>query len=95
MTMKTQTQMHKTVSEWRKNWLYVLCMFLENNYENVKETEVLSHERIRINADEYKVDINDYTGSESNYIFFNVSTGRLVIQRQNTIRVERFDVEVV
>lgn len=70
-------------------------MFLENNYENVKETEVLSHERIRINADEYKVDINDYTGSESNYIFFNVSTGRLVIQRQNTIRVERFDVEVV
>lgn len=92
---QTQTQMHKTVSEWRKNWLYVLCMFLENNYENVKETEVLSHERIRINADEYKVDINDYTGSESNYIFFNVSTGRLVIQRQNTIRVERFDVQIV
>lgn len=93
--MENTMTLNRTVNEWRRTWLYALCMYLENNYENIKETEVLSHERIRVNADEYKVDINDYTGAESNYIFFNASTGRLVIQRQNTIRVEKFEVEIV
>lgn len=73
----------------------MICLYFESNYEKVKETEVLSDDRIRVNNDEYKVDINDYTGSESNYIFFNPSNGRLVVQRQNRVVVERFDVEIV
>jgi hypothetical protein len=73
----------------------MICLYFESNYEKVKETEVLSDDRIRINYDDYKVDINDYTGSESNYIFFNPSNGRLVVQRQNRVVVERFDVEIV
>jgi hypothetical protein len=93
--MENTTRLNRTVSEWRKNWLYMICLYFESNYEKVKETEVLSDERIRVNNDEYKVDINDYTGSESNYIFFNPSNGRLVVQRQNRVVVERFDVEIV
>ena len=94
-TMENTTRLNRTVSEWRKNWLYMICLYFESNYEKVKETEVLSDDRIRVNNDEYKVDINDYTGSESNYIFFNPSNGRLVVQRQNRVVVERFDVEIV
>jgi hypothetical protein len=93
--MENTTRLNRTVSEWRKNWLYMICLYFESNYEKVKETEVLSDDRIRVNNDEYKVDINDYTGSESNYIFFNPSNGRLVVQRQNRVVVERFDVEIV
>jgi dUTPase len=70
-------------------------MYLENNYEKIKETKVLSHERVRVNDEEYKVDINDYTGSDVNYIFFNVSNGRLVIQKGKRLTIEKFDVEVV
>jgi hypothetical protein len=93
--MENTKTLNKTVDEWRKNWMYVICMYLENNYEKIKETEVLSHERIRVNNDEYKVDINDYTGSDTNYIFFNAANGRLVIQRHNRLSVEKFDVEIV
>jgi hypothetical protein len=93
--MENTTRLNRTVSEWKKNWLYMICLYFESNYEKVKETEVLSDDRIRINYDDYKVDINDYTGSESNYIFFNPSNGRLVVQRQNRVVVERFDVEIV
>ena len=86
--MENTTRLNRTVSEWKKNWLYMICLYFESNYEKVKETEVLSDDRIRINHDDYKVDINDYTGSESNYIFFNPSNGRLVVQRQNRVVVE-------
>ena len=93
--MKEIKSLNRTVDEWRKNWLYALCMYLENNYEKIKETEVLSHERIRVNDEEYKVDINDYTGSDVNYIFFNVSNGRLLIQKGKRLTIEKFDVEIV
>ena len=93
--MENTTRLNRTVSEWKKNWLYMICLYFESNYEKVKETEVLSDDRIRVNNDEYKVDINDYTGSESNYIFFNPSNGRLVVQRQNRVVVEHFDVQIV
>ena len=92
--MKEIKSLNRTVDEWRKNWLYALCMYLENNYEKIKETEVLSHERIRVNDEEYKVDIND-TGSDVNYIFFNVSNGRLLIQKGKRLTIEKFDVEIV
>jgi dUTPase len=93
--MNKTKSLKRTVDEWRKNWLYALCMYLENNYEKIKETKVLSHERVRVNDEEYKVDINDYTGSDINYIFFNVSNGRLVIQKGKRLTIEKFDVEIV
>jgi len=93
--MKEIKSLNRTVDEWRKNWLYALCMYLENNYEKIKETKVLSHERIRVNDEEYKVDINDYTGSDVNYIFFNASNGRLAIQKGKRLTIEKFDVEIV
>lgn len=73
----------------------MICLYFEANYEKVKETEVLSDDRIRINHDEYKVDINDYTGSSSNYVFFNPTNGRLVVQRGGRVVVEQFDVQIV
>ena len=73
----------------------MICLYFESNYEKVKETEVLSDDRIRINHDEYKVDINDYTGSSSNYVFFNPMNGRLVVQRGGRVVVEQFDVQIV
>lgn len=94
-TMENTTILNKTVSEWKKNWLYMICLYFEANYEKVKETEVLSDDRIRINHDEYKVDINDYTGSSSNYVFFNPTNGRLVVQRGGRVVVEQFDVQIV
>tara|TARA_R110001606_G_scaffold219342_2_gene367191 strand:+ start:2350 stop:2631 length:282 start_codon:yes stop_codon:yes gene_type:complete len=93
--MENTKKLNRTVDQWRNNWLYILCMYLENNYEKIKETEVLSNERIRVNNDEYKVDINDYTGCDVNYIFFNVSNGRLVIQKEDRMTIEKFDVEIV
>lgn len=94
-TMENTTMLNKTVSEWKKNWLYMICLYFEANYEKVKETEVLSDDRIRINHDEYKVDINDYTGSSNNYVFFNPTNGRLVVQRGGRLVVEQFDVQIV
>ena len=93
--MENMKTLNRTVSEWKKNWLYIICLYLESNYEKIKETEVLGDDHIRVNTDEYKVDINDYTGGETNYIFFNPTNGRLVIQQKDKINVVRFDVDIV
>lgn len=73
----------------------MLCLYLESNYEKIKTTEVIDDSNILINSDLFKVDVNEYTGSKENYIFFNVNSGRIVVQRGDKISVDKLEVELV
>lgn len=95
MMTQIQIPMNKTLEEWRKNWLYFLCFYFENNYEKIKSTEVIDDSHVTLNDDLFKVDINEYTGSESNYIFFNTSSGRICVQRGDRLVIDRLEVAIV
>jgi hypothetical protein len=94
MMTQIQIRMNKTVSEWKKNWMYFLCLYLENNYDKIKSANVIDDCHIMLNDDEFKVDVNEYTGSEENYIFFNASSGRICIQRKDRLVVDRLEVSL-
>ena len=87
--------MLKTVSEWKKNWLYLLCLYLESNYEKIKSAEVVDDSNVLINSDNFRVDVNEYTGPSENYIFFNTTSGRIVIQRGDKLVIDRLEVSLV
>jgi len=50
---------------------------------------------ISINGNYYKFDVSDYTGCTENYIFFNPSSGRLVIQGKNVSKVYKLEVDLL
>jgi hypothetical protein len=87
--------MLKTIDEWKKNWLYLLCLYLESNYEKIKSAEVVDATHVLINGESFKADINEYTGSEPNYIFFNTSSGRIHIERPAGKIIDRLEVTLV
>ena len=52
---------------------------------------------LSINDTIFKVDISDYTGIEGGfgYIFFNPSSGRLVIEKDNVRKIYKVEVDLL
>jgi hypothetical protein len=49
---------------------------------------------ICINGNDYKFDVADYTGCTPNYIFYNPSSGRLLIQKDNVKKIYKLEVNL-
>ncbi len=69
--------------------------YLKFNVSDALKVEVLEDGNITINDKEYKLDVNDYTGSATNYIFFNPSSGRLVIEGNGVSKVYKLEVDLL
>jgi hypothetical protein len=69
--------------------------YLKFNVSDALKVVVLEDGNITINDKEYKFDVNDYTGSSNNYIFFNPSSGRLVIEGNGVSKVYKLEVDLL
>ena len=69
--------------------------YLKFNVSDALNVVVLEDGNITINDKEYKFDVNDYTGSSNNYIFFNPSSGRLVIEGNGVSKVYKLEVDLL
>ena len=69
--------------------------YLKFNVSDALKVVVLEDGNITINDKEYKFDVNDYTGSATNYIFFNPSSGRLVIEGNGVSKVHKLEVDLL
>ena len=69
--------------------------YLKFNVSDALKVVVFEDGNITINDKEYKFDVNDYTGSSNNYIFFNPSSGRLVIEGNGVSKVYKLEVDLL
>jgi len=73
--------------------------YLRFNVASATQVEVLETEdrdvRILINGNVYKFDVDDYTGKEDRYIFYNPSNGRIVIEAGDVQKVFKLEVDLI
>jgi len=69
--------------------------YLRFNVSDALNIVVEKDGNISINGNLYKFDVSDYTGCTENYIFFNPSSGRLVIQGKNVSKVYKLEVDLL
>ena len=75
---------------WKANWLKFLVIYFTYSFERQNKCEIVG-DRLSINGHIFKVDINDYTGSEEKYIFFNLHNGRIVVCNGDKKSVHRVE----
>jgi hypothetical protein len=75
---------------WKANWLKFLVIYFTYSFEKRNECEIVG-DRLSINGYIFKVDINDYTGSEEKYIFFNLHNGRIIVCNGDKKSVHRVE----
>ena len=71
--------------------------YLNFNVASATEVTVTVNGDVMINETLFKLDISDYTGKndELGYIFFNPSSGRLVIEKGNVNKVYKLEVNLL
>jgi hypothetical protein len=77
---------------YRKSWCEMIRAFIKFNLTD--DVEVVSHDTIKIKGNDFKVDINNYTGSTDKYIFLNPSNGRMVIESNGKQKVYKFEIGI-
>jgi hypothetical protein len=68
--------------------------YLKFNVSEALNIVVEKDGNISINGNYYKFDVADYTGCTSNYIFYNPSSGRLLIQKDDVKKIYKLDVNL-
>jgi hypothetical protein len=69
--------------------------YLRFNVSDALNIVVEKDGNISINGNYYKFDVSDYTGATPNYIFFNPSSGRIVIEGNGVSKVYKVDVDLL
>jgi hypothetical protein len=69
--------------------------FLKFNVSDALNVVVEKEGDISINGNYYKFDVSDYTGKTDQYIFFNPSSGRLVIEGKGVSKVYKLEVDLL
>jgi len=65
-------------------------IYFTYSFDKLNECEIVG-DRLSINGKVFKVDINDYTGSEEKYIFFNLHNGRIIVCNGDKKSVHRVE----
>jgi hypothetical protein len=68
--------------------------YLKFNVSSALNIVVYKSGDISINGNDYKFDVSDYTGCTPNYIFYNPSSGRLLIQKDDVKKIYKLDVNL-
>jgi len=94
---KSSTHIHSLILDRRKAFSELIRAYLRFNVASAKKVEVMPNGSLSINDTIFKVDISDYTGIEGGlgYIFFNPSSGRLVIEKDNVRKIYKVEVDLL
>ena len=94
---KSSTHIHSLILDRRKAFSELIRAYLRFNVASAKKVEVMPNGSLSINDTIFKVDISDYTGIEEGfgYIFFNPSSGRLVIEKDNVRKIYKVEVDLL
>ena len=91
---KSNTPIHSLILDRKKAFANLVRAYLRFNVSDALNIVVEKDGNISINGNHYKFDVSDYTGCTENYIFFNPSSGRLVIQGKNVSKVYKLEVDL-
>lgn len=92
---KSNTPIHSLILDRKKAFANLVRAYLRFNVSDALNIVVEKDGNISINGNLYKFDVSDYTGCTENYIFFNPSSGRLVIQGKNVSKVYKLEVDLL
>lgn len=91
------TPIHSLIRDRKRAFSELIRAYLRFNIASAQKVEVMDDGNLSINDTLFKVDISDYTGTEDElgYIFFNPSSGRLLIQKGNVKKIYKLEVDLV
>lgn len=92
---KSNTPIHSLILDRKKAFANLVRAYLRFNVSDALNIVVEKDGNISINGNLYKFDVSDYTGCTENYIFFNPSSGRLLIQGKNVSKVYKLEVDLL
>ena len=92
---KSSTPIHSLIRDRRVAFANLVRAYLRFNVNDALNIVVEADGSISINGSLYKFDVSDYTGCTDRYIFFNPSSGRLVIEGNSTSKVYKIEVDLL
>lgn len=93
--VKNNTPIHSLIIDRRVAFANLVRAYLRFNVSDALNIVVEKDGNISINGNYYKFDVSDYTGATPNYIFFNPSSGRIVIEGNGVSKVYKVDVDLL
>lgn len=92
---KSSTHIHSLILDRKVAFANLVRAYLKFNVSDALNIVVEKDGNISINGNYYKFDVSDYTGATPNYIFFNPSSGRIVIEGNGVSKVYKVDVDLL
>ena len=92
---KSSTPIHSLILDRKVAFANLVRAYLKFNVSDALNIVVEKDGNISINGNYYKFDVSDYTGATPNYIFFNPSSGRIVIEGNGKSKVYKVDVDLL
>jgi hypothetical protein len=92
---KNNTHIHSLILDRKVAFANLVRAYLRFNVSDALNIVVEKDGNISINGKYYKFDVSDYTGCTENYIFFNPSSGRIVIEGNGVSKVYKVDVDLL
>jgi hypothetical protein len=92
---KRYTHTHSLLRTFKYSWANVVQLYIQLNIEQVTSVAVDEGSNLILNGNTYKLDVANYTGHSERYIFFNPTSGRLVIETSGKQRVYKLDVDLL
>lgn len=93
--VKNNTPIHSLIRDRKMAFANLVRAYLKFNVSDALNIVVEKDGNISINGNYYKFDVSDYTGATPNYIFFNPSSGRIVIEGNGVSKVYKVDVDLL
>ena len=91
------TLTHSLILSRKIAFAELIRAYLRFNVSSAKEIHVTVNGDITINQSLFKLDISDYTGliEDLGYIFFNPSSGRLLIEKNSVKKIYKLEVDLL
>ncbi len=93
--VKNNSPIHSLIIDRKVAFANLVRAYLRFNVSDALNIVVEKDGNISINGNYYKFDVSDYTGATPNYIFFNPSSGRIVIEGNGVSKVYKVDVDLL
>jgi hypothetical protein len=86
---------HSLILDRKVAFANLVRAYLRFNVDDALNIVVEKDGNISINGNLYKFDVSDYTGCTEKYIFFNPSSGRLLLQGNNVKKIYKIEVDLL
>ena len=96
---KNNSPIHSLIRDRKLAFANLVRAYLKFNVASATKIDVVESDNldvfIFINDNQYKFDVSDYTGCADQYIFFNPSNGRLVIEGKGVQKIYKLEVDLL